>query len=462
MASPPTYREVTASNGRVYRVGEDPKQILGRSRTYMIWLPWVAMMAAGVFEYAYGSAVKTLQDSYNWSTTESFTLTGVWGFFQAGIALPYGRIRETGKLPVRRAMMIGGVFSLIAFVVLGLTGNIVVNVITYGVIGGIGTGLVYATCVNLVGKWYPESKGSRVGFVNGGFGYGSIPFIIIFSYWFTVSNHTWVLALVGVFMMICMCTCGYFMKDPPMNWWPAQVDPTNWAKNQAAARNLKKNPPAAKQFSPNEALRQWQLYVMWFALTLTAGVSLFGISFETKFAKASGFAVYVAVLSAIMLAFVNGTGRGFVGWLSDRLGRKQTLILVCVILGLSQWGVGWSGVHGNEALFFTFAIISGFGSGAFYPMFALLTPDYFGENYNASNYGVVYSGKMFGSILAPVGAAFVTANGYGATYVLAGALSVVAALLVCTLRRPTVPAETGAALPDVAVTAGEAGATAAS
>jgi hypothetical protein len=146
MASPPTYREITASNGRVYRVGEDPKQILGRSRTYMIWLPWVAMMAAGVFEYAYGSAVKTLQDSYNWSTTESFTLTGVWGFFQAGIALPYGRIRETGKLPVRRAMMIGGVFSLIAFTVLGLTGNIVVNVITYGVIGGIGTGLVYATC----------------------------------------------------------------------------------------------------------------------------------------------------------------------------------------------------------------------------------------------------------------------------------------------------------------------------
>src|SRR5262249_12888749 len=142
-------------------------------------------------------------------------------------------------------------------------------------------------------------------------------------------------------------------------------------------------------------------------------------------------------------------------------GRKQTLILVCLILGLSQWGVGWSGVHHNEALFFTFAIISGFGSGAFYPMFALLTPDYFGENYNASNYGVVYSGKMFGAILAPVGAAFVTANGYGATYILAGALSVLAALLVVTLRRPTAP-EIPSPRANIPVVAGEAEASAAS
>lgn len=460
MASPPSYKEVTTSNGRVYRVGEDPKQLIGRSRNAMVWLPWVAMMAAGVFEYAYGSASKTLHDSYNWSTTETFTLTGVWGVFQAGIAIPYGRLREYGKLPPKVAMVIGGVFCFIAFLVLGLTSNIFINVITYGVIGGIGTGLVYATCVNIVGKWYPEAKGGRVGFVNGAFAYGSIPFIIIFSYWFTVSNHAWVLALVGAFMMVVICACGIFLEDPPKNWWPAEIDPNNWAKNQAAARNLRKNPPAAKQFTPNEALRHWQIYLMWFALTLTAGVSLFGISFESKFAKDSGFAVYVAMLSAIMLALVNGTGRGVVGWMSDRIGRKQTLILICVILGLAQWGVGWSGTHHNEALYFLFAIVTGFGSGAFYPMFALLTPDYFGENYNSSNYGVVYSGKAVGAVCAPLGAAFVTHNGYGATFVLAGALSMLAALLVLTLRRPTVP-EVASSLANIPVAAGEAEASAA-
>src|SRR5439155_6585698 len=60
-------------------------------------------------------------------------------------------------------------------------------------------------------------------------------------------------------------------------------------------------------------------------------------------AKASDFALYVAVISAILLALVSGTGRAFVGWVSDYLGRRQTLLAVCVILALSSFGVGWAG-----------------------------------------------------------------------------------------------------------------------
>lgn len=432
-----SYREITTGN-RTYRVGESPKDILGVSRSYMVWLPWVAMMAAGVFEYAYGSAVKVLQDSYGWSDTATFTLAGVWGFFQAGIALPAGRLREKKILSPRAAMLIGAVCSLIAFVNLGLTSNLVANILCYGVIGGIGTGLVYATCINLVGKWFPEKKGARVGFVNGGFAYGSIPFIVIFSYWFSVGNHTVVLALVGAYMFILMAICGWLFKDPPQNWWPTEVDPENYLKNQAAAKNLKKNPPAAKQFTWNEAIRTWQIKVMWIALVATSGVSFFGINYQVKFAKASHFALYVAVLSAVLLALVNGTGRGLVGWLSDRLGRKQTLLLICAVLGIAQYGVGYAGTHHNQTLFFAFAVISGFGGGAFYPMFAIMTPDYFGENYNASNYGTVYSGKLLGAVCAgPLGAALIDASGYGASYILAGSLALGAGLLVLTLRRPT-------------------------
>ena len=79
-----------SEEGERLRVGDRLlfAQIMGRPRSYMVWLPWVAMMAAGIVEYAYGSAAKTLQASYHWSDTETFTLTGVWGFFQAGIALP--------------------------------------------------------------------------------------------------------------------------------------------------------------------------------------------------------------------------------------------------------------------------------------------------------------------------------------------------------------------------------------
>ena len=439
------YREIRGDTGRVFRVGEDPTELMGRSRSYMIWLPWVAMMAAGVFEYAYGSAAKTLQATYNWSDTQTFTLVGVWGFFQAGIALPAGRLRERNVFPARAAMLTGGVLCLIAFLTIANTGNMAIVIAGYSVLGGIGAGLVYASCINIVGKWFPERKGWLTGFVNGGFAYGSIPFIIIFNYWFTPANHSIVLSLTGVYMLVLMVGCGWFFADPPRNWWPASVDPVNWGRDEKARRNLLKNPPAARQFTPAEATRTPQLWIMWVALICTSGVSFFGINFEVKFAKASNFGLYVAVISAILLALVSGSGRAGVGWISDRLGRRQTLLADTVLLALAMYGVGWSGSAQNEPLFFVFAVLAGFGGGAFYPLFAALTPDYFGENYNASIYGTVYSGKLVGAVIAgPVGAAIIDGMGYPATYVLAGSLSLVAGVLVLFLRRPATVADVAA------------------
>ena len=85
----------------------------------------------------------------------------------------------------------------------------------------------------------------------------------------------------------------------------------------------------------------------------------------------------------------------------------------------------------------TFAFLVGFGGGAFYPMFASLTPDYFGENNNASNYGLVYSSKLVGSIVGiGVGASVIDAWGYTGAYWIAAASAVVSAGIATFLRRP--------------------------
>jgi MFS family permease len=225
------------------------------------------------------------------------------------------------------------VLCFLAFLTIGSTGNIVLVVLGYSLLGGIGAGLVYATCINMVGKWYPERKGGLTGFVNGGFAYGSIPFIVIFNYWFTPANHSMVLYLVGLYMLVLMASCGVFFKDPPKNWWPSSVDPVRWSEDREARKTLSKNPPAVRQFTPAEAYRTPQIWIMWLALVCTSSVSFFGINFLVKFAKASDFALYVAVISAILLALVSGTGRAFVGWVSDYFGRRQTLLAVCVIPG---------------------------------------------------------------------------------------------------------------------------------
>ena len=79
----------------------------------------------------------------------------------------------------------------------------------------------------------------------------------------------------------------------------------------------------------------------------------------------------------------------------------------------------------------------GFGGGAFYPMFASLTPDYFGENNNASNYGLIYSSKLLGSVVGiGVGASVIDAWGYTGAYWIAAVSALVSAGIAVFLRQP--------------------------
>jgi MFS family permease len=393
------------------------------------------MIGVSVFEYGFGAAEATLQKQHGWTLTETFWLLAIWNVFQSGIAFPAGRLREKGIVSAKTAMLTAAVTVFLAFFALGVTDNWVVNVIGYSVLGGTGAGLVYATCINMVGKWYPEKRGGKTGFVNGGFAYGALPFIFVFSYVFNAHNFAWIMGLIGLYMMVVVGVCGFLFKDPPKNWWPESVDPVKWASNPS--RSLRKNPPAVRQYGTMDAIRTGQLPLMWLSLAIIGGVSLFGIGYQVPFAKSLGFGPFVAASSAGVLALVNGLGRGVVGWLSDQMGRKQALILVLLVEAVAQFGLIWSGNSHNEVLFIIFAFVAGFGGGAFYPMFAALTPDYFGENNNASNYGLIYTAKLVGGLLG-LGAAssVVTHIGYTGAYTVAGIIAALSAVIALFLKQP--------------------------
>jgi Major Facilitator Superfamily len=135
----------------------------------------------------------------------------------------------------------------------------------------------------------PERRGGKTGFVNGGFAYGAVPFIFIFSYALHPNTYVWVLDLVGVYMLVVVAICGLMFRDPPKNWWPSDVDPVQWANSKKGAESLRKNPPAVRQYTPLEAIKTGMLPLMWLSLGISAGVSLFGISYMVPFAKDLGF-----------------------------------------------------------------------------------------------------------------------------------------------------------------------------
>jgi MFS family permease len=373
----------------------------------------------------------------HWDLSDTFWLATGWAVFQAAVAFPAGRLREKNVVSARAAMLVGAVLCGVGYFSLAHLSNIYLAAAGYSLLGGIGSGIVYATCINMVGKWFPEKRGGKTGFVNGAFAYGAVPFIYLFGYILHPNNFRFVLDGIGIYMLVVVLICGLMFRDPPKNWWPEHIDPLKWAAGAKSNKSLAKNPPATRQYTPLEAIKTGQLPLMWLILIISSGVSLFGIFFQVPFANANHFGAFIAAASAGALSVLNGTGRGIVGWWSDYLGRKQTLALVLAIAGIAQFGVLWSGLSQNMPLFILFAFVSGFGGGAFYPLFAAMTPDYFGENNNAQNYGLVYSAKLFGGVGGGgLAAEFVKSYGYTAAYTLAGCCAFAAAGAALLLRQP--------------------------
>jgi hypothetical protein len=128
-----SYREVTDANNRVYRVGETDRELLGKSRAWMVWLPWAAMVAISVYEYGYGAAEEALRAAHGWSMSETFWLLSIWAFFQAAVAFPAGKLREKGVVSAKAAMLAGAVLSAVGFVSIANFDNLVLGFLGFSV-----------------------------------------------------------------------------------------------------------------------------------------------------------------------------------------------------------------------------------------------------------------------------------------------------------------------------------------
>ena len=438
-----SYREITDANGRVYRVGETDRDLLGRSRASMVWLPWIAMMAVSVFEYGYGAAAQTLRHAHGWSLSQTFWLLSIWALFQAGVAFPAGRLREKGIVSARAAMLAGAVLSAVGFFSIAHSNNLVIAYLGFAVCGGTGVGLVYATCINIVGKWYPERRGAKTGFVCSGFAYGAVPFIFIFSYALHPNTYVWVLDGVGLFMVVVVALCGARFQDPPKNWWPAEVDPEQWATSKSGAESLRKNPPAVRQYTPLEAVRTGMLPLMWLSLGITAGVSLFGISYMVPFAKDLGFGPLIAASSAGVLSVINGTGRTLTGYVSDRLGRKPLIVAGMALQGVALLAI--VKVQG-EGLWLAAAIALGLGTALVYPTLLAAVSDVAHPSWRASAVGVYRLWRDLGYVVGALAAGLIADVAGIATAIVAVALVTLASALITLLRlRETLPTQPGTA-----------------
>ncbi len=418
------YQEVTNENGRIFRVGETPRQLLGYNRSVVIIAAWVAMCLAGLLEYTWAALSGSLGSAHHWGAAPVFWLFSVYVVFESFVQIGTGHLRNKGVLPVRQAVIAGGIIcGVLAYGITAYSTTIWTAYLGYAALGGIGSGMVYSSAINIVAKWYPEKKGWRTGFVNGGWAYGSVPWIIAIGGFssgggvtsnLTPASVKEFIIIQGIAMTVIIFGAGMLMKDPPKNWWPKDVDPLNWARNKRSARDLLSNPPAYSHYTLGQMWNTPQAKWLSIQYALYVGCSLFGVAYYYVFGTAEHLGSVAVVSGAAGFALADGGFRPVYGYISEFIGRRRTMTYAYSLNVVFQLLTLIAGINHIPAMFAICAIISGGLSGANFPMTAAATADYWGENNNAVNYGSVYAWKALGgSFAGGVAALIMTGTLYG-------------------------------------------------
>jgi oxalate/formate antiporter len=303
--------------------------------------------------------------------------------------------------------------------------------LTYGLLGGLGTGIVYIGIVGLMVRWFPDRRGFAVGMVAAGYGFGAILFTFPVDTAIKASGYQNALINFGLVFGAVVLLMAQLLRKPPPGWAP----PRRAAIPTAVAQT-------ARQYTPKEMLSTPIFWLMFAMMTLMSTGGLMVTSQMSAFAREFGVAeVIVFGLGALPLALTvdrvtNGLTRPFFGWVSDRIGRENTMALAFFLEAAAVFSL--LAFKGNALAFVLLSGLVFFGWGEIFSLFPSTLTDTFGAEHATTNYGFLYMSQGIGSVLGgPIAAILHDSFGnWVPVFYIVIALDVVTAIAALALLKP--------------------------
>ncbi len=348
------------------------------------------------------------------------------------------------------------------------------------IIAGIGAGGVYGTCIGTALKWFPDKRGLAAGITAGGFGAGSALTVAPIQAMIASSGFQATFFNFGIGQGVIVCLLAFFMKTPK----PGQVPETT--RNTKVIQNV-------RQFAPSEIIGPTNFWIiggvialvgglgMWavgqqFYIPLALAALIFGyggyviwtrgqpiftlmylmfvivgagglmvtanlapISQDLKIAGVSvslfGLTMTALTFAATLDRILNGLTRPFFGWVSDHIGRENTMFIAFFIEGVGIYALY---LYGNNPVMFV--ILSGlvfFAWGEIYSLFPSTCTDTFGAKFATTNAGLLYTAKGTAALLVPYTNQIQKMTGsWDMVFVIAAGVNILAAVLAIAVLKP--------------------------
>jgi len=291
--------------------------------------PWVqliigiiCMACVANLQYGWTLFVNPIDAKYHWGVKDIQWAFTLFVLIETWLVPVEGYLVD--RFGPKWVVIGGGVLVGIAWLINSAASSLT-ELYAGAVVGGIGTGAVYGTCVGNALKWFPGRRGIAAGLTAAGFGAGAAITVIPISHMIASDGYQHAFLFFGLLQGGIVFVLGWLLLVPPPQILSAQVKPSTTSRG----------------YTPREVLQSpcfYVLYVMFVliaagGLSMTASVKPMAIDLKLDKVPVALFGITMAAgIYAVSLSRVfDGVGRPFFGWLYDRIGREYTMALAFLI-----------------------------------------------------------------------------------------------------------------------------------
>jgi OFA family oxalate/formate antiporter-like MFS transporter len=402
---------------------------LASGRWWQLLIGIVCMSMVANLQYGWTLFVDPISDRFHWPKAAIqvaftiFVLTETWLVPIEGYL-----VDRFGPRPVT----VGGAVLVGLSWVLNSVADSLVLLYVAAAVGGVGAGAVYGTCVGNALKWFPDRRGLAAGLTAMGFGAGSALTVVPIAAMIKASGYQATFLYFGLAQGLVVFMLGWFLRQPTRG---GVGSPGN-----SSVTRLESN-----DFTPVQMIATptfWVMYAMFVLMAaggLMATAQLAPIARDFKIAEVP-VSILGLTLPALTFALsidrvLNGVTRPLFGWVSDRIGRENTMF---VAFSLEAVGILLLSRFGHDPV--AFVVLSGivfFAWGEIYSLFPATCCDIYGTRYAAANAGLLYTAKGTASLLVPLTSVLsVTQGGWHTVFLAASAMNFAAAFMALFVLRP--------------------------
>jgi OFA family oxalate/formate antiporter-like MFS transporter len=388
----------------------------------------VCMAMVANLQYGWTLFVNPIDAKYHWGRAaiqvgfSIFVLTETWlvpveGWF-------------VDRFGPKIVVLIGGILVGIAWALNSIADSLTLLYVS-AAIGGVGAGAVYGTCIGNALKWFPDWRGFAAGITAAGFGAGSALTIIPIQNMIQSSGYQATFLWFGIGQGIVVFLLSWMLRAPTQGEAPAPAQ----SRLQQSANDR----------GPTEVLMSpifWVMYVMFVlvgagGLMATAQLAPIAKDFKIDAVPVSliGLTLPALTFALSIDRILNGVTRPFFGWVSDNIGRENTMFIAFGFEAIGIWALS---VFGHDPIHFV--ILSGlvfFAWGEIYSLFPATCTDIFGSRFATVNAGLLYTAKGTASLLVPLANVLVAyTSDWHAVFVVAALMNAVAAIMAIAVLKP--------------------------